>query len=60
MYSNEIITVRVRAFNGKLETVQCIVNNDGTVRVFDDIAGFYSACHSLSERQQSRIRNLAS
>lgn len=58
-YSDNVITIRGRAFNGKLETLKCMVDDDGTVRVYDSIAGHYTACHSLNDRTQGRIRKMA-
>jgi hypothetical protein len=48
------VTVRARAFGGRLETVKCMVE-DGTVRVYDSVAGHYTTCHSLSTRDVARI-----
>jgi hypothetical protein len=53
------IQIRARAFNGILETISCIVDSDGTVRVYDSIAGHYTTCHSLSNRDLGRIRAAA-
>lgn len=30
--------------------------SDGTVSVWDDVAGHYTTCHSLTESQQRRLR----
>jgi hypothetical protein len=55
-----IITVRAKAFSGRgVETVRAMVEPDGTVRVYDDVAGYYTLVHSLSRRAQARIRRLA-
>lgn len=35
------------------------VSPDGTVSVYDDIAGHYTLCHAMTEAQQRRIRKLA-
>jgi hypothetical protein len=32
---------------------------DGVVKAFDDVAGHYTVCHSLTTRQQSYLRRLA-
>ena len=53
------ITIRARAFQGILETVRCSVEADGTVRVYDDVAGHYTRCHSLSARDLGRVRAAA-
>ena len=34
--------------------------DDGTVRVWDSVAGYYTVCHRLSARDQARVRKLAS
>ena len=54
------ITISVRAFGGRLEQVRCLVTSNGTVRVYDPIAGYYTTCHSLSARDQLRARCAAS
>jgi hypothetical protein len=55
-----IVTTRAKAFAGQgVQTIQALVEGDGTVRVYDDVAGYYTTCHSLSERAQARIRKLA-
>lgn len=50
---------RARAFGGRLETIQALVDADGTVRVYDSVAGYYTTFHSLSEGARRRIRRLA-
>jgi len=35
------------------------VDPDGTVTVYDSVAGHYTICHSLSADSQARIRRLA-
>lgn len=55
-----VLSVRAYAFGGYgIENIQCKVDLDGTVRVYDPIAGHYTTCHSLSPRAQARIRRLA-
>jgi hypothetical protein len=49
-----------RAFENRLESIRCTVSHDGTVRVWDSIAGHYTLCHSLSQSARRRIRKLAS
>lgn len=57
---DKVVTIRAKAFSGgKIETIRCIVDADGTVRVWDAVAGYYTTCHSLSERNQARVRKLA-
>lgn len=53
------ITVRAKAFAGRMETVRCIVDANGTVRVYDSVAGHYTTCHSLSDSAIRRIRKIA-
>lgn len=35
------------------------VDADGTVRVFDDVAHFYTVCHALTRRQIAHVRRVA-
>ncbi len=54
------VTVKCKAFSGgRIAAHRCMVDADGTVRVYDDVAGYYTTCHSLSEATQRRIRKLA-
>jgi hypothetical protein len=53
------VTTKAKAFNGKLTNINATVDADGTVRVWDDIAGYYTTCHGLSAAAQQRIRRLA-
>ncbi len=58
--TDRTITARCRAFSGQsIQTHRCMVSADGTVRVWDSVAGHYTTCHSLSESAQQRIRRLA-
>lgn len=52
------VQIRARAFNGKLETIKALVAEDG-IRVWDSVAGYYTTCHSLSARDQGRIKAAA-
>lgn len=52
------LTVRANAF-GKIETIRCLVDADGTIRVWDSVAGHYTTCHSLSESAIRRIQKMA-
>jgi hypothetical protein len=52
------ITARARFFS-RIESRKCRVE-DGRVLVWDDVAGHYTRCHSLSKRSESRIAHLAS
>ena len=54
------ITIRCKAFSGEgVRTHRVMVDEDGTVRVWDSVAGHYTVCHSLSPRSQRRIARLA-
>lgn len=54
------LTVRARAFTGHpIETHRVLVEADGTIRVYDSIAGHYTVCHALSKSAERRIRRLA-
>jgi len=47
-----------RAFNSDAvnQGYRAIVESDGTVRVWDSVAGSYTTCHSLTPRQIANIR----
>jgi hypothetical protein len=54
-------TIRARGFSGYgVETLSVCVDDDGTVRVYDSVAGHYTTLHSLSAqavgRAKARIR----
>jgi uncharacterized Zn finger protein (UPF0148 family) len=54
------VTARATAFAGQgVREHRFLVDTDGTVRVWDSIAGYYTACHGLSDAAQRRIRKLA-
>ena len=54
------ITVRAKAFSSEgVRTHQVMVYGDGTVRVWDAVAGYYTTCHRLSKNAEARIRKLA-
>jgi hypothetical protein len=58
--THRIVTTRARAFSGYgMETVRCRVEADGTVLVWDSVAGHYTNCHGLSASAVRRIRRLA-
>ena len=48
-------TARARFFGGHIETRRVQVDPDGYVWVWDDVAGHYTTCHSLSPRALARI-----
>jgi hypothetical protein len=55
-----IVTARAKAFSTfPISTYRFLVDADGTVRVWDKIAGHYTTCHALSFSAQRRIRKLA-
>ena len=49
------IILSTRAFGGRLERNAHIIDDDGDVRVYDAIAGYYTLCHSLSKRDCGRV-----
>jgi hypothetical protein len=54
------MTIRCKAFDGEgVRTNRVMVDDDGTVRVYDSVAGYYTTCHSLSERTMRRIRAMS-
>jgi hypothetical protein len=51
-------TIRCRAFTGEpVREHRVSVAVDGTVRVYDSVAGHYTLCHALSPRAVARIRS---
>lgn len=64
-----IFSIRARAFTGRIETVRVQVNVEtlpitrervcGLIRVWDDVAGHYTTCHSLSDAAKRRCRRIA-
>lgn len=58
--SDKKLTVRAKAFSNEgVREHRVMIEGDGTVRVYDPVAGYYTTCHSLSESAQRRIRKLA-
>jgi hypothetical protein len=58
--TNATITTRAKAFSGRgVETVQCMVDTDGQMLVYDSVAKHFTRCHSLSKTAERRIRKLA-
>jgi hypothetical protein len=54
------IEVRAKFFTrSKVETRKVIVEADGTIRVWDEIANIFTICHALSKSEQRRIVRLA-
>ena len=57
---DKIITAVAKPFTSfPRDTYQFCVSPDGSVRVYDDVAGHYTRCHSLSATAQTRIRDIA-
>ena len=60
MKTNRTIEAKVKAFTGQgVRTHSLSVSHDGTVRVWDDVAGHYTTCHCMSAVTQTYIRHLA-
>ncbi len=54
------LTVRCRPFTGtRVAAHKVRVETDGSVTVWDEVAGHYTRCHVLSEPTCRRIRRLA-
>ena len=54
------ITARAKAFSREsIREYKFAVDADGTVRVWDSVAGHYTTCHSLSASAIRRIVKLA-
>lgn len=54
------IIARAKAFSREgVREHRMLVSADGTVRVWDSVAGHYTTCHSLSKSATARIRKLA-
>lgn len=61
--TDRIVTVQCRAFGGEGPRPQrCLVNvadSAEPVRVWDEVAGYYTTRHSLTQADERRIRRLA-
>lgn len=58
--ADKVLTIRTKAFSGEgIKKHRVMVDADGTVRVYDSVAGYYTTCHSLSQGTQARIRRMA-
>lgn len=58
--TTKTLTVRCKAFTTEaIKANRVQVAADGTVRVWDSVAGHYTNCHSMSEATIRRIRKLA-
>ncbi len=54
------VTTKAEAFSTEsAREYRFAVEADGTVRVWDSVAGHYTTCHSLSASAVRRIRKLA-
>jgi hypothetical protein len=54
------LTIFAKAFAGeRVNHQRCLVEKDGTVRVYDHCAGYYTTCHELSEAHQNIVRERA-
>lgn len=54
------ITAKAKAFSTEsARQYRFMVDADGTVRVWDDVAGYYTTCHIISERVRRRLVRLA-
>lgn len=52
------ITARANAF-GYMDEHKFLIESDGSVLVWDRIAGHYTRCHSLSKSARSRLVKLS-
>ena len=60
MNANLTTTVRKPfSSNRATDRAQAFADSDGVVRVYDDVAGYYTTCHSLTATQEARVRRLA-
>lgn len=60
MSNQREITVRAKAYSHEgVRTHRVRVEGDGTVLVWDSVAGHYTSCHSLGRSAQARIRRQA-
>lgn len=58
--TDQVVEIRAKAFAGEgVRLNKCLVSRDGTVRVWDSVAGHYTTCHSLSSAAQLRVRKMA-
>lgn len=59
--SSKIIDIRAKAFAHEgVRMNRVMVEADGSVLVWDCVAGHYTRCHSMSESATRRARKLAS
>jgi hypothetical protein len=56
----QTVVIKAKAFSSEsVKTHKVAVDADGTVRVWDSVAGHYTTCHSLSRSAQAKARKLA-
>lgn len=53
-----IVEMRAKVF-GKIAPYKMLVETDGTVRVYDSTAGYYTLCHSLCDSARRRAVSIA-
>lgn len=59
--SSKVISIRTKAFASEgIRMNRVMVEADGSVLVWDSVAGHYTRCHSMSESAIRRARKLAS
>lgn len=58
--ATNIVTMRCKAFSPGVTAVYTLrVDDDGTARVYDSVAGHYTVCHSLGQDDIRRARKIA-
>lgn len=58
--TEKFVTIRAKAFSHEgVRENKCMVESDGTVRVWDSVAGHYTTCHVLADSATRRARKLA-
>ena len=54
------LTVRCKAFSSEgVRSNRLLVEANGTIRVFDSVAGHYTTVHAIGKATESKIRKLA-
>ena len=57
---SKVVEMRCKAFGGEgVKANKLMIDADGTVSVYDRIAGHYTTCHSLSKPAMDRARRSA-
>lgn len=60
IYQSTQVTSRTKAFTGQPIAEHTFdVAADGTVRVWDSVAGYFTTCHAISKSAMARIRKMA-